>query len=195
MPPLLRSADYSWDLSEQFVWSFVEVNAGIVCASLAALKPLFMRYLPVLIVSRLRPSQDRSTPSDAAATKESGVGGGGVGAAARGTAASSLATGSGGGSGGPGYEMASRDDLPPGGGGRDDDEEAQLWARKHGGQARLTSSVGSADSRDSIDGLSDLYPGARPPTYAVSGGGFDVPSPRSPDGVRVTKETHVAYGK
>jgi hypothetical protein len=48
LPPLLKSADYSWDLVEQFHWSFMEVNAGIICASVPALKAFVSRYMPKL---------------------------------------------------------------------------------------------------------------------------------------------------
>ncbi|KAK6220482.1 hypothetical protein QIS74_05984 [Colletotrichum tabaci] len=36
-----------------FIWCFVGVNAGIVCASVPVIKPFFMHYLPSIIVSRL----------------------------------------------------------------------------------------------------------------------------------------------
>ncbi|KAM4057271.1 integral membrane protein [Hirsutella rhossiliensis] len=179
MPPLMSSPDYSWDLTEQFIWSFVEVNAGIVCASLAALKPLFMRYLPVLIVSRLRSSHDRSAaePSDAM-TKD--------GAGERTAASSSNGT-----LYGHSYEMPRRDESPA-------DDEAQLWARKPEQAKAAPSSVTTSEAKndvDSIDGLGDLYPGARPPVYAVTGSGFDAQGLQSPDGIQVTKETFVTYGE
>ncbi|KAF6842051.1 integral membrane protein [Colletotrichum plurivorum] len=53
LPGLLSSPDYCWDAVTQFVWCFLEVNAGIVCASVPALKPFFMRYLPSIIASRM----------------------------------------------------------------------------------------------------------------------------------------------
>lgn len=34
------------------VWGFLEVNTGVVCAALPALKPLFARYLPKFLSSR-----------------------------------------------------------------------------------------------------------------------------------------------
>lgn len=51
------STDYTWDAVEQFQWCFVEVNAGILCASVPALKPFFVRYLPGLINSKLRSNE------------------------------------------------------------------------------------------------------------------------------------------
>jgi hypothetical protein len=55
------SADYTWDIVEQYHWCFAEVNAGILCASIPALKPFFARYLPGLINSSLN-SRGKSDP-------------------------------------------------------------------------------------------------------------------------------------
>lgn len=41
----LSSEDYTWDITEQFYWSYIEVNAGILCASVPALKPFAKRHL------------------------------------------------------------------------------------------------------------------------------------------------------
>ncbi|KAL4929380.1 uncharacterized protein BDV17DRAFT_290699 [Aspergillus undulatus] len=41
----LTSPDYTWDITEQFYWSYIEVNAGILCASVPALKPFAKRHL------------------------------------------------------------------------------------------------------------------------------------------------------
>ncbi|KAJ0367779.1 hypothetical protein COL154_003000, partial [Colletotrichum chrysophilum] len=60
LPPLMKSLDYSWDVAEQFNWSFVEANAGTVCASVPGLKPFFMRYLPSFISSRITGSSNRT---------------------------------------------------------------------------------------------------------------------------------------
>ncbi|KAK8016873.1 Integral membrane protein [Apiospora rasikravindrae] len=53
LPPLMHSPDYSWDVAEQFVWSYIEVNAGIICATVPALKPFFVRYVPKLLGASL----------------------------------------------------------------------------------------------------------------------------------------------
>jgi hypothetical protein len=55
----MSSTDYTWDAVEQFQWCFAEVNAGIVCASVPALRSFFARYLPGLISVRFR-SYDKS---------------------------------------------------------------------------------------------------------------------------------------
>ncbi|KAF6828494.1 integral membrane protein [Colletotrichum plurivorum] len=61
LPPLLTTPDYSWDVAEQFNWSFLEANAGIVCASVPGLKPFFVRYLPSFISSRITGSASHNT--------------------------------------------------------------------------------------------------------------------------------------
>ncbi|KAK1710853.1 uncharacterized protein BDZ83DRAFT_766078 [Colletotrichum acutatum] len=52
LPPMLGT--------EQFNWSFLEANPGIVCASVPGLKPFFVRYLPSSISSRITGSADKS---------------------------------------------------------------------------------------------------------------------------------------
>jgi hypothetical protein len=37
---------------EQFHWCFTEVNAAILCASIPALKPFFVKYIPGLLSSK-----------------------------------------------------------------------------------------------------------------------------------------------
>ncbi|KAK8075604.1 hypothetical protein PG997_010267 [Apiospora hydei] len=61
LPPLMHSPDYSWDVAEQFVWSYIEVNAGIICATVPALKPFFVRYLPELLGASLGSSYGRKS--------------------------------------------------------------------------------------------------------------------------------------
>ncbi|KAF7560434.1 hypothetical protein G7046_g3723 [Stylonectria norvegica] len=56
IPPLLDSDDYTWKLPGQIIWSFIEANAGLVCASVPALKPLCVRYLPSLVSNPPRAS-------------------------------------------------------------------------------------------------------------------------------------------
>jgi hypothetical protein len=68
----MTSSDYTWAAVEQFQWCFVEVNAGVVCASVPALKAFFARYLPGLISSRLR-SHDRSKNTEGYNTIDKGA--------------------------------------------------------------------------------------------------------------------------
>ncbi|KAF2822629.1 hypothetical protein CC86DRAFT_410219 [Ophiobolus disseminans] len=59
LPPLMVSTDYTWDIVEQYHWCFAEVNAGILCATIPALRPFFSRYLPGLLHSS-HDSRDRN---------------------------------------------------------------------------------------------------------------------------------------
>ncbi|KAL1615510.1 hypothetical protein SLS56_011798 [Neofusicoccum ribis] len=47
--PLFKSPDFTWNVVDQYVWAFIEINTSIVCASIPPLKPLFSRYLPVVL--------------------------------------------------------------------------------------------------------------------------------------------------
>ncbi|KAK2005661.1 integral membrane protein [Colletotrichum eremochloae] len=53
LPLLFKSKDFTFDLQKQLNWALVEVNAGVMCASVPALKPFFMRYLPMFITSHM----------------------------------------------------------------------------------------------------------------------------------------------
>ncbi|KAK2060845.1 integral membrane protein [Colletotrichum caudatum] len=53
LPLLLKSKDFTFDLQKQLNWASVEVNAGVICASIPALKPFFVRYMPVFVTSRM----------------------------------------------------------------------------------------------------------------------------------------------
>ncbi|KAF7536434.1 hypothetical protein G7054_g4577 [Neopestalotiopsis clavispora] len=52
IPGLKASHDRTWDSVEDFLFSYAEMNAGVVCASIPALKPLFVRYIPERLRSR-----------------------------------------------------------------------------------------------------------------------------------------------
>ncbi|KAI8309353.1 Satratoxin biosynthesis SC1 cluster protein 4 [Colletotrichum sp. SAR11_59] len=60
LPPLFRSKDFTRDVEKQLNWASVEVNAGIICASVPALKPFFMRYLPMFVHSHITGSSKKS---------------------------------------------------------------------------------------------------------------------------------------
>jgi fucose permease len=49
-----NSSDFSWIASMPLMWSAVEVNAGIICACIPTLRPLFQRILPSIITDRLQ---------------------------------------------------------------------------------------------------------------------------------------------
>ncbi|RYO80613.1 hypothetical protein DL764_009874 [Monosporascus ibericus] len=58
---LLFATDRTWDVTEDYILSYLETNTGIICASVPALRPFFLRFLPTLVVSNLN-SSDRNTP-------------------------------------------------------------------------------------------------------------------------------------
>ncbi|KAJ0305965.1 hypothetical protein COL5a_002770 [Colletotrichum fioriniae] len=66
LPPLFKSTDYTFDIDKQLNWASIEVNAGIVCASVPALKPFFVRYLPMFVTSHItaRGSKTKKTTPD-----------------------------------------------------------------------------------------------------------------------------------
>ncbi|KAJ0303706.1 hypothetical protein Brms1b_011503 [Colletotrichum noveboracense] len=60
LPPLFQSKDFTRDVEKQLNWASAEVNAGIICASVPALKPFFMRYLPMFVHSHITGSSKKS---------------------------------------------------------------------------------------------------------------------------------------
>ncbi|KAK7750778.1 hypothetical protein SLS62_007330 [Diatrype stigma] len=57
---LLVPKDYTWDIVEQFHWSYLEVNIGILCASVPALQPFVKQYLGSVFGSQPRSSRGLS---------------------------------------------------------------------------------------------------------------------------------------
>lgn len=53
IPFLFASRDRTWDAIDDYLWSYAEMNAGIVCASVPSLKPLFVHCLPRCFKSRI----------------------------------------------------------------------------------------------------------------------------------------------
>ncbi|KAI2621714.1 hypothetical protein GGR54DRAFT_599464, partial [Hypoxylon sp. NC1633] len=64
IPTLEASEDYDWDAVPDMILCFVEVNFGIVCASVPALRPFFSRFLPVLLASRRKNGEVDSGPDN-----------------------------------------------------------------------------------------------------------------------------------
>ncbi|KAK8113588.1 hypothetical protein PG984_014114 [Apiospora sp. TS-2023a] len=62
IPSLKASQDRPWDVTIDYLLAFLEMNIGIVCASVPALKPFFIRYLPSLVSSHLS-HKNRGGPS------------------------------------------------------------------------------------------------------------------------------------
>lgn len=52
IPSIKASKDRPWDVSIDYVLAFLEINIGVLCASVPTLKPFFVRYLPALVSSR-----------------------------------------------------------------------------------------------------------------------------------------------
>ncbi|OHW90118.1 integral membrane protein [Colletotrichum incanum] len=61
LPPLFTSRDYTFDIEKQLNWASIEVNAGVVFASVPALKPFVMRYLPMFVTSRITGSKSNES--------------------------------------------------------------------------------------------------------------------------------------
>ncbi|RYP92534.1 hypothetical protein DL770_001292 [Monosporascus sp. CRB-9-2] len=57
---VLNNKHRTWDVVEDYIFSYLETNAGIICASVPALRPFFLRFLPALVTSSLS-SSDRNT--------------------------------------------------------------------------------------------------------------------------------------
>lgn len=188
LPPLLESSDYTWEVPPQMIWGFVEINAGLICAAVPALKPFFMRYLPFILASTLRSSQERSkygaysNPIDKSSKRQRG----GVHT----------------------FELPSRDNLPGGctssRSRRDpNDDEAKLWSAKGARAKRMSmqkteSDLGShkKDDNDSIGSIETQYPGRVGPAIVVTSWGRGSEDLQTPTrGINVTRETKVSYDR
>jgi hypothetical protein len=49
---LSKSPDFFWDGPATATWSCIELNVGIICASVSTLRPLFSLFLPKVFGSR-----------------------------------------------------------------------------------------------------------------------------------------------
>jgi hypothetical protein len=58
--------DFSWYASLSFMWSTIEINVGIMCACVPAMKPLVSRFMPHML-------RDNSQTDQAALTRGSGL--------------------------------------------------------------------------------------------------------------------------
>ena len=183
LAPLLASSDYTWDATEQFYWCSAEVNGGILCASVPALKPFFVRYLPAFVNSRLRSSNNNSKPGTSGTRGTNGLNT----VVERNKERRQLQEQS--------YELHSQDDLSWENGYRGhkkqpDDDEAKLWngntTRKTGNNRTTTTVVGT--NRKDMDSSSvDTDEGATRITIARNSGGSQK------NGINVKHETRVEY--
>ncbi|KAI2473895.1 hypothetical protein F4781DRAFT_379269 [Annulohypoxylon bovei var. microspora] len=56
IPVLEATEDYDWDAVPDMILCFIEVNLGIVCASVPVVRPFFSRLLPALLAYRRKSS-------------------------------------------------------------------------------------------------------------------------------------------
>lgn len=149
------------------IWSFIELNAGLICASVPTLKPFCMRYIPFLIhggfcsqtkLSKNRYSLGHEKPKRHSSNPYSDS-----------------------------YEMPSREELP-----QDSpmDEEARLWSMI-GEKNTALESVDTKQDSDSVDSVSDKLPIQQPEPALI---GFTTRRTQNVGGIQVTKETIITYG-
>ncbi|KAK8112340.1 Satratoxin biosynthesis SC1 cluster protein 4 [Apiospora kogelbergensis] len=72
IPSLKASEDRPWDVTIDYLLAFLEMNMGVVCASVPALKPFFIRYLPSLVSSHLSRAVSRNTPGGGGGGRQDG---------------------------------------------------------------------------------------------------------------------------
>ncbi|KAM0540619.1 hypothetical protein ACHAPJ_013563 [Fusarium lateritium] len=164
--PILHATDYTWKLPEQLILSFIEVNGGLVCVSVPALKPFCMRYIPFLISSRLRSHAKNSNNrySHGQEKRKSH------------TPYSDS------------YEMPSREGFNEG---SPQDDEAHLWPNM-ADKGAVTESVDTRQDTDSFESLDKIPPVPTKPEPALVG--FTTKRSQSIGGIQVTRETVITYG-
>ncbi|KAI1616264.1 MFS transporter [Exophiala viscosa] len=69
---IVEENDFSWYASPSFMWSAVEVCIGISCACVPSLKPLFLRFMPLLIKDE-GDSQTQNGSVDLTRTNQSAI--------------------------------------------------------------------------------------------------------------------------
>ncbi|KAH7170080.1 hypothetical protein EDB81DRAFT_152127 [Dactylonectria macrodidyma] len=168
MSPLLKSNDYTWKVSEQIIWTFIEVNAGVICASVPALKPFCMRYIPFLISSRLRQGSDKPASKRQSHSAEKKR-------RSRGIYSNS-------------YELPSRDEVSES---TLQDDEARLWSMNNLDKSELKAKQ-TIQEMDSFDTVADIITLPPKPEPAVVG--FTTRRTENVGGIQITKETNISYG-
>ncbi|CAH0055190.1 unnamed protein product [Clonostachys solani] len=170
MPRLLTAVDYSWEVSGQVIWGFIEVNAGIICASVPALKPFFMRYLPFILTSRLMSSSSQPESHSTKLTPFSNTN------TSKKQRSKRIMES---------YELPSRDDLPNQRG--EDDDQAKLWAVK----TTVKKKDGNTSDDNSFESFEEQYLGRLGRRGMVTRGNS---SAHQGEGISVITETKVSYG-
>ncbi|KAF9881889.1 integral membrane protein [Colletotrichum karsti] len=183
-PQLLSSPDYSWDAADVFVWCFIEINAGMICASVPALKPFFVRYLPSFITSQMSSKHGASSSAKNCKNRLNTV-------VAQNIERRRMQDES--------YELASTDGKKDG----IEDDEAKLWS---GYQKNVKSALGchardssrqvdGENSNSSVDTLGDIGgPQRGDRTIVVSADGIGEGGSSSRyNGIMVHRETTVQH--
>lgn len=156
------------------IWSFIEINAGVICASVPALKPFCMRYIPFIISARLRNGADKGS-----ASKGRSHGDDKKRRNTRNPYANS-------------YEMPSRDEVSES---TLQDDEARLWSMKgnknNGDKAELKS-VDAVQEMDSFDTVAENIEMPPKPDPAVVG--FTTRREKTVGGIHIVSETKITYG-
>ena len=75
LPHYGREGDLLWDSRDMTIWTVVEVNIGIICASLIALKPLLLHFCPRLLNDTSVPSHCLRLPEMQTMTDEDATSG------------------------------------------------------------------------------------------------------------------------
>ena len=166
---LSAPTDYTWDIVEQFHWSYLEVNLGIVCVSVPALQPFVKQYLGPVFSSQLRSSKREDSKKQQQAEPYSTA----VGRNAERREAKMQ-----------GYELESRDDgsedSPFKPGIAVSEDELRLWRREDGQHATLITS-------DATDGANSLSESRAPVAHRLEAA--------NPRGISVKKETSIKFNK
>ncbi|KAF7556838.1 hypothetical protein G7Z17_g1173 [Cylindrodendrum hubeiense] len=168
MSPLLRSDDYTWDVSSQMIWTYIEVNAGVICASVPALKPFCMRYIPFIISSKLRAaSQDKASSKRQSHSAD------------KKRRSRNIYS----------YEMPSRDEVSES---TLQDDEARLWSMANNEKVNNGKTREIIQEMESFDTLADNVTLPPKPEPAVVG--FGTKRTENVNGIQITKETYISYG-
>ncbi|KAI5465423.1 hypothetical protein BGZ63DRAFT_399893 [Mariannaea sp. PMI_226] len=170
MSPLLQSNDYSWKVPQQMIWSFIEINSGVICASVPALKPFCMRYVPILISSaRFRNNQERNSSKSHSHGVEK-----------KRQSHHPYSNES--------FEMPSRDEVSEC---TLQDDEARLWSMKHNHKSELKS-VDAVQEMESFDTVAENIELPSKPDPSVVG--FTTRREKTVGGIHIVRETKITYG-
>ncbi|EMR66548.1 putative integral membrane protein [Eutypa lata UCREL1] len=143
IPSLITTRDRPWDVTEDYVFSYLEANAGIICASVPALKPFFLRFMPAFIASHMTERGRNASKSKASYAQQRSFGLASV--AEQNRQRRMMQHGA--------YELSSIDDNGRPFDKHTEDDEAKLWSpcRKECGTKVNTQTKGSHNS--SLDTL------------------------------------------